>query len=75
MLNNLWMVAGTVTPAGTSVLTDAMKTAMESGIANLTATFNDVLGVVIPAALVLICINAGANFALGKIRGLMGWAQ
>lgn len=61
--------------SGTSVLTEGMKTAMGSGIADLTATVNDVLGVVIPAAMVLIALNGGVNFALGKLRGLLGWAQ
>lgn len=60
---------------GTSVLTEGMKTALTDGIADLTATVNDVIGVIIPAAIILICINAGCNFALGKIRGLLGWAQ
>lgn len=76
MLSNFLFVAGEATGAtGTSVLTESMKTAMSTGIADLTATFNDVLGVIIPAAIVLIAINAGCNFALGKIKGLMGWAQ
>lgn len=73
ILDNMILAAGSTT--GTSVLTEGMKTAMNTGIADLTATFNDVIGVIVPAALVLIAINAGVNFALGKIRGLMGWAQ
>lgn len=73
LFNTFALVAGEAT--GTSVLTDSMKAAMNLGIANLTATVNDVLAVIIPAALVLIAINAGCNFALGKIRGLLGWAQ
>ena len=60
---------------GTSVFTEGMKTALTDGISDLTATVNDVIGVIIPAAIILICINAGCNFALGKIRGLLGWAQ
>lgn len=74
MLKNLLMVAGTAN-TGTSVITEAMKTSMQSGIDNLLATFNDVIGIIIPAAIIMICINAGVNFALGKIRGLIGWAQ
>lgn len=73
LFNTFALVAGEAT--GTSVLTESMKAAMNLGIANLTATVNDVLAVIIPAALVLIAINAGCNFALGKIRGLLGWAQ
>lgn len=73
ILDNL--VIGATTGVGSSVLTDGMKTALTDGIANLTATVDDVLLVIIPAAIVLICINSGANFALGKIRGLLGWAQ
>lgn len=74
MLQNLTFIAGEAT-VGKTVLTDAMTKAINQGIADLTVTFNDVLAIVIPAAIVLIAVNAGANFALGKIRGLMGWAQ
>lgn len=71
-MNNLILVAAT---AGTSVIDGAIKTAMEGGLDNLTATFNDVIGLVIPCAIGLIGISSGVNFALGKIRGLLGWAQ
>lgn len=74
MLNNLVFLAGTA-GTGSSVITEGLKTAMQGGIDNLIATFNDVIGIIIPAAIIMICINAGVNFALGKIRGLIGWAQ
>lgn len=61
--------------SGTSVLTEGMKTAMSTGISDMSATVTDVLGVIIPAAMVLIALNGGVNFALGKLRGLLGWAQ
>ena len=72
-LGNTFFVAADY--VGQSVLTEAMRGAMNNGIADLTATVNDVLGVVVPAALILICIGRGATFALSKIRGLLGWAQ
>lgn len=74
MLGKLSFLALTTT-GGTSIITETMKQSMQGGIDNLIATFNDVIGLIIPAAIIMICISAGVGFALSKIRGLIGWAQ
>ena len=59
---------------GTGVLTADTLQLVQQGFADLGATVTQVLSVAIPAAVGVIGISAGANYALGKLRGILGWA-
>lgn len=59
---------------GTGVLTAETLQLIQQGFADLGATVKQVLSVAIPSAVGVIGISAGANYALGKLRGILGWA-
>lgn len=61
--------------AGSSVLTESLKTAIQTGIANLQATVTDVIGITIAASVAVIALTAGVNYALKKIRGVIAKAS
>lgn len=61
--------------AGTSVLTDTVKSAISSGISDMSATVSDVILLVIPATIGVIALTAGVNYALRKIRGVISKAS
>lgn len=44
------------------------------GFADMKTTVTQVLGVAVPAIVGIICLSGGVNFALGKLRGVLGWA-
>lgn len=62
---------------GVSVLTNNadIKTAIETGIANLSATVSDVLLIAVPAVVGVIALTAGVNFAMSKVRSVASWAS
>ena len=60
---------------GTSVLTDAVKTAVSNGIADLSATVSDVILLAVPATIGVIALTAGVNYALRKVRGVIAKAS
>lgn len=45
-----------------------------SAFADMKSTVTQVLGVAVPATVTIICLSAGVNYALGKVRGVLGWA-
>ena len=44
------------------------------GFADMKSTVTQVLGVAVPAIVGIITLSAGVNYALGKVRGVLGWA-
>lgn len=59
----------------TSALSDATKAVIQSGFETMTATVTDVIGIAVVASVGVICLTAGVNFALKKIRGVMSKAS
>jgi len=64
-----------IATGGTSVLTEAMKTVISSGMADLSATVTDVLVVAVPATIGIVALTAGVNYAITKVRGVISSAQ
>lgn len=56
------------------MLDEATLALITSGFADMKTTVTQVLGVAVPAIVGIICISAGVNYALGKVRGVLGWA-
>lgn len=59
---------------GTGVLSSDTLQLVTQGFADMKATVTQVLTVAIPATIAIICVSAGANYALSKVRGVLGWA-
>lgn len=66
--------AGT-TSAGTSVITDAMKTVLTDGFADLGATVTDVMAISVPVAITCIALVAGIGFGLKQLKGVLSQAS
>lgn len=60
--------------AATGVLSEAMTKAITSGFTDLTATVTQVLLISVPAAVSVIALTAGVNYALKKVRGVLHMA-
>ena len=60
---------------GVSILTDTVKTVITNGVADLSATVNDVIVIVVPATITVIALTAGVNYALRKVRGVIAKAS
>ncbi|MFG6333177.1 MAG: hypothetical protein K1W28_15420 [Lachnospiraceae bacterium] len=61
--------------AASGALTDAMLTAIEGGFNTLSATVGQVIPLVVTASVSVICLTAGVNYALKKIRGVLSKAS
>lgn len=61
-------------PTGASLLTEAVKAAINSGLANMSATVSDVILIVIPVAISIIALTAGVKYALKKVKGVISQA-
>lgn len=59
---------------GAGLLDSTTMTLISKAFTDLKDTVVQVLAVSIPAAVAIIGVSAGANYALGKIRGVLGWA-
>lgn len=59
---------------GVSVLSDAMKTALSNGFADLQATVTDVMAISVPVAIVCIALVAGIGFGLKQLKGVLNQA-
>lgn len=70
-MNNVLATAYT----GKSLISDTLKTAFSNGLADVTATHAEALELVIPVALGIVVASAAANFVLGKVKGVFGWAS
>lgn len=60
--------------ASSSVLTDEVKTAINTGLDSLSATVSDVVMLVIPVSITIIALTAGVRYALKKVRGVISQA-
>ena len=56
------------------MLDEATLQLITTGFADMKSTVTQVLTVAVPAIVGIICLSAGVNFALGKLRGVLGWA-
>lgn len=59
----------------TSALSDATKSIIQGGFDTMSATVTDVVGIAVVASVAVICLTAGVNYALKKIRGIMSKAS
>lgn len=60
---------------GTSLITDAIKASVNSGLADMSATVSDVILLVIPTTIAIIALTAGVRYALRKVKGVMSAAS
>lgn len=75
-MNSLFLTVATAgAEAPTSALTETMKSTLQSGFSTMQATVTDVIGIAIVASVAVICLTAGVNYALKKIRGVMSKAS
>lgn len=58
-----------------SVLDTTLKGIIQNGFDTMTATVTDVVGIAVVAAVSVVCLTAGVNFALKKIRGVISKAS
>lgn len=56
------------------MLSEDMMTLISGAFTDLESTVTQVLTVAVPAIVAIICLTAGINFALSKVRGVLGWA-
>lgn len=57
-----------------AMLDEATLKLVTDGFADMKSTVGQVLTVAIPAIIGIICLSRGANYALSKISGVLGWA-
>lgn len=60
---------------GTSVLTGEVLTQIQQGFADMSATVTQVAGIAVVAAVGVIGLTVGINYALKKIKGVMSKAS
>lgn len=60
---------------GVSVLTEGIKTAVNHGMLDLSATVSDVVLIAVPVVIGVIALTAGVNFAVSKVRSIASWAS
>lgn len=56
------------------MLSEGIMTLISGAFDDLSSTVTQVLTVSVPAVVGIICLTAGVNFALSKVRGVLGWA-
>lgn len=61
--------------AATSALSESMKATIQTGFDTMSATVTDVVGIAVVACVGVICLTAGVNYALKKIRGVLSKAS
>lgn len=57
-----------------SAIDEATKGVIQSGFDTMTATVTDVVGIAVAASVGVICLTAGVNYALKKIKGVLNKA-
>lgn len=70
MINALVLAAS----SATSALDTATKSTIQSGFDTMIATVTDVVGIAVVASVAVICLTAGVNYALKKIKGVLNKA-
>lgn len=58
----------------TRMLSEEIMTLISKAFSDLQSTVTQVLAVSVPAVVAIICLSSGVNYALGKVRGVLGWA-
>lgn len=56
------------------MLSEEIMTLITAGFNDMKTTVTQVLSLAVPAIVGIICLSGGANFALGKLRGILHWA-
>lgn len=56
------------------MLSEEILGLITTAFADMKSTVTQVLGVAVPAIVGIICISSGVNYALSKVRGVLGWA-
>lgn len=56
------------------MLEESTLTLITKGFTDMQSTVTQVLTIAVPAIVGIICLSGGVNFALGKLRGVLGWA-
>lgn len=74
-MHTLVSLAATASVAGESLLNADLKSAFTQGLADVTATHTEALTMIIPVALGIVIASSAANFVLGKVKGVFGWAS
>lgn len=64
-----------VAAAATSALSESMKATIQSGFDTMSATVTDVVAIAVVACVGVICLTAGVNYALKKIKGVLSKAS
>lgn len=64
-----------VLASATSALDEATKVVIQNGFDTMTLTVKDVVAISVVAAVAVIALTAGVNYALKKIRGIMSKAS
>lgn len=64
-----------VAAAATSALSESMKATIQGGFDTMTATVTDVVGIAVISCVGVICLTAGINYALKKIKGVLSKAS
>ena len=58
-----------------SVITDAIKTQVVNGIADMQATVTELVGLSIPATIVVVGLTAGVKYAIKTVKGVIANAS
>lgn len=74
-MNALVNLAATASATGNSLLNADLKSAFSQGLADVTATHTEALTMIIPVTLGIVIASSAANFVLGKVKGVFGWAS
>lgn len=61
--------------SASGALTESMLNAIQGGFDTMTSTVTQVIGIAVVASVGVICLTAGVNYALKKIRGIMSKAS
>lgn len=69
------MYPALLSAGASSALDSALKTAIQGGFDTMTATVTEVVGIAVTAGVAVVCLTAGVNFALKKIRGVISKAS
>lgn len=64
-----------VAAAATSALSESMMATIQSGFDTMGATVTDVVGIAVVSCVGVICLTAGVNYALKKIKGVLSKAS
>lgn len=56
------------------MLDDPTVAIITKAFSDMQGTVTQVIGIAVPVTVGVICLSAGVNYALSKIRGVLGWA-